>query len=202
MRAQQWAYRQQGVAIDPDVHAAFTGAAVAAFAGFAVLGFVSSLTGGFLLQIADVASPVKIGAVASAVLAGGVASQVAFARAPRRRQLLTGAGLVVTGAVVIAAAALAGSLAAYTVGGFLSTGGVGLAFSASVATVLGLAAPDRRSGTLAALFLAACIGTTVPVAAVGALLLAFDLVPVLVGFVTLVAVAVPAGIAVLVRQVD
>jgi MFS family permease len=201
-RAGRWRYQPQRVAIDPHVRGPFLGAAVAALAGFSVLGFVTSLTGQFLVEVVGTTSRVEIGAVVTVVLSGGIASQVALARLPRRRQLLTGAGLVVAGVVLMAVAALAASLAAYVVGGFLASGGVGLVFAASIATVAGLAAPERRAGTLAALFLAAYVGITVPVVTIGALLLAFDVVPVLVGFAALVAVVVPVGIAVLVRQTD
>ncbi len=202
VREQAWRYRPQRVAIDPDVRGPFVGAAVAALAGFSVLGFVTALTGQFLVQVVGTTSRVEIGAVATVVLMGGIASQVGFARVEGRRQLVAGAGLVAGGVVVMAVAALTASLAAYVVGGFLAVGGVGLVFAASVATVAGLAAPERRAGTLAALFLAAYVGITVPVVAIGALLLAFDVVPVLVGFAALVAVVVPGGIAMLVRQSD
>lgn len=200
VRSAPWRYRPQRVAIDPEARAAFLGAAVAALAGFAVLGFVTALTGQFLVQVVGTTSRVEVGAVATGVLAGGVATQVAFARTPRRRQLQLGAVLVAGGVAVMAVAALAASLAAYVVGGFLATGGVGLVFAAAVATVSGLAAPERRGETLAALFLAAYVGITLPVVAIGALLLVADVVPVLVGFAALVAVVVPSGIAVLVRQ--
>lgn len=202
IRATPWRYRPQRVAIDPDVRGPFVGAALAALAGFSVLGFVTALTGQFLVQVVGETSRVAIGAVATGVLAGGIASQLLLARAPRRLQLVLGAGLVAVGVLVMAVAALTASLAAYVVGGFLATGGVGLVFAASVATVSVLAAPERRGGTLAALFLAAYVGITVPVVVIGALLLVADVVPVLVGFAVVVAVVVPAGIAMLVRQTE
>lgn len=200
--ARRWRYRPQRIAVDPDVRGPFVGAAVAALAGFSVLGFVTALTGQFLVQVVGETRRPVIGAVATVVLLGGVASQVLLARRDRRTQLRAGAALVVAGVAVMAVAGLTETLAAYVVGGFLATGGVGAVFAASIATVARLAAPERRAATLAALFLAAYVGITIPVVAVGALLLALDVVPVLVGFAALVAVAVPAGIAALVRQTD
>lgn len=201
-RAEPWRYRVQKVSVDPEVRGPFVGAAVAALAGFAVIGFITSLTGQFLAQVVGATSRIETGAVATGILMGGVISQVALARVARRRQLVIGAVLVAVGAVIVAIAALVASLPVFLLGGFLAAGGNGLVFAAALATVAGLAAPHRRGETLAALFLAGYLGITVPVVAVGALLLVWDVVPVLVGFALVVAVAVPAGIAVLVRQTD
>ncbi len=104
--------------------------------------------------------------------------------------------------VVIAVGALAASLAGFVAGGMLAVGGVGLVFSSAVSTVAGLAAPEKRSETLAALFLAAYVGITVPVVLIGAALTVVGTVAVLVAFSAVVLVAVPAGIAVLLRQID
>lgn len=202
IRTTPWSYRPQRTIIDRTVRAAFAGAATAAFAGFAVLGFVTALTSRFVREIADISTPTTIGLVAAVVLSGGMASQILCFRQPRRRQLVIGAGCVIAGMSTVLVAALIGSLVTYVVGGFIATGGVGLVFAAAVATVTDLTAPDRRSGTLATLFLAAYIGTTIPVIAIGALLLYFDLVPVVVGFAVLTAVVVPFGISVLIRESD
>ncbi|WP_148616394.1 MFS transporter [Nocardioides rubriscoriae] len=200
--AAPWRYRPQRLVIDREVRAPFVGAAVAAFSSFAVLAFITALTGQFLVQVVGTTSRVVTGAIVTTVLAGGVVSQVVLSRAARRRQLQVGAALVTGGVVVMAGAGQTGALAAYVVGGFLTAGGVGLVFSASVATVSGLAAPERRAGTLATLFAAAYVGLTVPVVVIGALLTALDVTPVLTGLAALVALAVPAGIAMLVRQSD
>jgi MFS family permease len=176
------------------------GAAVAALTGFAVLGFITALTGEFLAEVVGATARVETGAVATGILLGGVVSQVALARVARRTQLLIGTALLAGGVLVMALAAVVASLPVYLVGGVLAAGGNGLVFAAALATVAGLAAPHRRGETLAALFLAAYVGITLPVVLVGALLLVADVVPVLVGFALVVAVAVPAGTATLVRS--
>ncbi|MEO9322139.1 MFS transporter [Nocardioides sp. C4-1] len=200
VRATPWRYRPQRVSVDPGVRSAFVGAASAALAGFAVLGFITALTGSFLATEVGVHDRVAVGAVVTGVLTGGILSQVALARTSRHTQLVAGAALVAVGVLVVALGGLTASLAVFVVGGALAAGGNGLVFATSVATVSALAAPERRSATLAALFLAAYVGITVPVVAIGALLLVADVVPVMVGFSLVVAVVVPAGIAVLVRQ--
>jgi len=196
---ERWHYRPQAVRVDPQVRTPFLGAAVAAFAGFAVLGFITALTGQFLAHVGT-PSALTTGVVATTVLTGGIVSQWVFARASVRRRLTVGAGLMAGGALLIGAAALAGSLPLYLVGGFLASGGNGLAFSSAVATVIAITPAQTRGATLAALFLAAYTGTTVPVIAIGALLLSFGMVSVTVAFAILIAITVPAGIAILVRN--
>ena len=195
-----WRYRPQRVRVDDDVRPAFAGAAVAALAGFSVLGFVTALTGRFLTDTLEISSPLAVGTVATVVVAGAAASQVAFARVAGRVQLRTGAVLVAAGMVLVALAGLLASLVLFVVGGVLATGGVGLVFAASVATVAGLAEPERRGETLAALFLAAYVGITLPVVVIGFALTLAGTVPVLVTFAAIVLVAVPSGIALLLRR--
>ena len=201
-REQTWHYRPQRVSVDPAVRPAMLGASVAALAGFSVLGFVTSLTGRFLTDTLGITSRLAIGGVATAIVVCAALSQVAMARVGQRRRLQTGAVLVAVGMVVIASGALAASLLGFVLGGMLAVAGVGLVFASAVTTVAGLAAPERRGETLAALFLAAYVGITVPVVLIGAALSVAGTVPVLVCFAAIVLVAVPSGIAVLLRQTD
>ena len=201
-REQTWHYRPQRIAVDPEVRPAMLGASVAALAGFSVLGFVTSLTGRFLTDTLGITSRVAIGAAATAIVVCAALSQVAMARVGQRRRLQTGAVLVAVGMVVIASGALAASLTGFVLGGMLAVAGVGLVFASAVTTVAGLAAPERRGETLAALFLAAYVGITVPVVLIGVALTFAGTVPVLVTFSAIVLVAVPSGIAVLLRQTD
>lgn len=194
VRAQPYRYRPQRVGIDEQARPAFAAAAVAALAGFAVLGFVTALTGQFLSDTLHETSRLLIGTVAFVVLSATAVAQVVFARLPERRRLQLGATLVVLGMATVATAGLSASLVVFVVGGVLAAGGVGLIFQASVATASRLAAPERRSETLAAMFLAAYVGITVPVVALGAALSFADTVPVLVAFSAVVAVTVPVGI--------
>ncbi len=201
-RAEQWRYRPQRVAVDPEVRPAMLGASVAALAGFAVLGFVTSLTGRFLTDTLGITSRLTAGSVATSIVVCAALSQVLLARVSQRRRLQLGAGLVAAGMVVLATGALAASLVGFVLGGMVAVAGVGLVFAAAVTTVSGLAAPERRGETLAALFLAAYVGITVPVVLIGVALSVAGTVPVLVAFSAVVLVAVPSGIAVLLRQVD
>ncbi|MCW2812215.1 MAG: transporter [Friedmanniella sp.] len=201
-RVQPWRYRPQRVAVDPEIRSPMLGASVAALAGFSVLGFVTSLSGRFLADTLGITSRLTIGTVATVIVVCSAVSQVLLARLTQRRRLQVGAGLVAVGMVVLATGALATSLVGFVLGGMLAVGGVGLIFAAAVTIVAGLAAPERRGETLAALFLAGYVGITVPVVLIGVALSFVGTVPVLVTFAALVLVAVPSGIAVLLRQVD
>ncbi|GAA5147158.1 MFS transporter [Nocardioides marinquilinus] len=199
-RARSWRYRPQTVAVDPAIRGPFVGAALAALAGFAVMGFVTALTGRFLADVAGVTDVLAVGAVATAVVSGSALSQLATVRVSSAARLRAGAVAVALGCVTLAGSAALSSLPLYVVGGFVATGGVGLVFAASVATVAALAAPERRGETLAALFLAGYAGITIPVVGLGALLLVASTQTVQVVFALVAAVAVPAGIAVLLRR--
>ncbi len=201
-RAEAWRYRPQRVSVDPEVRSAMLGASVAALAGFSVLGFVTSLSGRFLTETLGITSRLAIGTVATVIVVCAAVSQVVLVRLTQRRRLQVGAGLVGAGMIVMAAGALTASLVGFVLGGMLAVAGVGLVFAAAVAVVAGLAAPERRGETLAALFMAAYIGITVPVVLIGVALSFVGTVPVLVTFAAIVLVAVPSGIAVLLRQLD
>ena len=75
-------------------------------------------------------------------------------------------------------------------GGVIAGSGVGLVFKASVALAGSLAPAESRGEVLAAVFLVAYAGITLPVLAVGVALLAVPAEPVLVVFAVLVAGAV------------
>ncbi len=90
--------------------------------------------------------------------------------------------------------------AVFIVSGIVAGAGVGLLFRAAVAVAASLAAPERRGEVLSAVFLVAYIGLAVPVLLVGAALVMWPLVPVLVGFVAVVALlTLAAGIGMLRR---
>jgi hypothetical protein len=73
--------------------------------------------------------------------------------------------------------------------------GVGLLFRAAIARAGSLVGPEQRGGVLAATFLVAYAGLTVPVVAVGAALLVVPTLPVLLAYVAfVVALALVAGL--------
>ncbi|WFR67891.1 hypothetical protein P9139_05740 [Curtobacterium flaccumfaciens] len=102
--------------------------------------------------------------------------------------------LLVGGLVILAVAAVLLQVAGFIGGGVIAGAGVGLLFRAAIGSAGALVEPARRGGVLAATFLIAYAGLTVPVVAVGAALLVLPTLPVLLGYVVLViALAVVAG---------
>jgi hypothetical protein len=75
-------------------------------------------------------------------------------------------------------------------GGLVAGLGVGLLFRASLGVATGLVDPPQRGEVLAAMFLIAYVGLTVPVLLVGAAIAFLPAVPVLVVFSAAIAVLV------------
>jgi MFS family permease len=111
-----------------------------------------------------------------------------FAPLRSRTQLVVAVVLVAVGLGGLAVGVLGGSLPVFLIAGVLAGAGVGLLFRAAILVAGSLAAPERRGEVLAAIFLVAYIGLALPVLLVGVALIIWPLVPVLVGFVTIIGV--------------
>jgi hypothetical protein len=188
------AYRPQRLHAPEGKSAAFWAAGVAAFAALAVQGLFTSVAPTFLATTFHVTDRLAAGATTFGVFAASSVSQVVFARLAQRTQIRLGVVLLVGGLVVLAVAAVALQVAGFIGGGVVAGAGVGLIFRAAIGSAGALVEPAERGGVLAATFLIAYAGMTVPVVAVGAALLVVPTLPVLLGYVVLVAVlAVVAG---------
>jgi hypothetical protein len=188
-------YRPQRVQAPAGKSAAFWAAGVAAFAAFAVQGLFTSVAPTFLGTTFHVTDRLAAGATTFGVFAASALSQLVFARLSQRAQIRLGMVLLVGGLLVLAGAAVVLQVAGFIGGGVVAGAGVGLIFRAAIGSAGALAAPGQRGGVLAAVFLIAYAGLTVPVVAVGAALLVLPTLPVLVGYVLLVsALTVVAGI--------
>jgi len=194
-------YRPQRISLPVDARSAFSAAAVAAFAGFAVFGLFTSLAPTVLAGTLHETSHLLAGAVPFSVFAASAVSQIVAARASTRIQLILAIVAVVLGLGGLAAGVLLAGEAVFIVSGILAGAGVGLLFRAAIAVAASLAAPERRGEVLAAVFLVAYVGLAVPVLLVGAALIVWPLVPVLVVFVAVVAVlTLAAGMGMLRRS--
>jgi hypothetical protein len=188
------AYRPQRMQAPEGQGAAFWAAGAAAFAALAVQGLFTSVAPSFLGTTFHVADRLAAGATTFGVFAASALSQIVFARLSQRTQIRLGMVLLVGGLVVLAVAAVLLQVAGFIGGGVIAGAGVGLLFRAAIGSAAALVGPERRGGVLAATFLIAYAGLTVPVVAVGAALLVIPTLPVLIGYVVLVAVlAVVAG---------
>lgn len=188
------AYRPQRMQAPEGQGAAFWAAGGAAFAALAVQGLFTSVAPSFLGTTFHVTDRLAAGATTFGVFAASALSQIVFARLSQRAQIRLGMVLLVVGLVVLAVAAVLLQVAGFIGGGVVAGAGVGLLFRAAIGSAAALVGPERRGGVLAATFLIAYAGLTVPVVAVGAALLVIPTLPVLIGYVVLVAVlAVVAG---------
>jgi MFS family permease len=194
-------WRPQRLAVPKQGRADFSAAGAAAFAAFAVFGLFSALAPTFLAGEFDARSRLVAGAVPFGVFAVAALAQIVLAAVPLRARLVTAVVLMVVGLGSLAVAALAGVLWLFVAGGLVAGAGVGLLFRASLDVAGGLAAPDARGEVLAAMFLLAYVGLTVPVLAVGLALALAPAVPVLVAFSAAVAVVVVvAGVRMIGRR--
>lgn len=189
------AYRPQRIAVPAAARSTFAAAGAAAFAVFAVFGLFTSLAPTFLVTVFDQRDHLVAGAVVFGVFGAAAVVQVGAARWSLARQLGVGGVVTSIGLASVVVGALAPWLPAFVVGGVVTGAGVGLVFKSSVALAGSLAPPESRGEVLAAVFLIAYAGITVPVLAVGAALLAVDPEPVLVVFAVLVGGAVVATTA-------
>ncbi len=165
--AQRPRYRPQRVSVPADQRPLFYAAGGAAAATFALFGLFTSLAPGFIAGTLHDHSHALAGAAAFAVFGAAAAAQIVVTRVPLRRQLAGGLAVLVAGLALITAAVWLGSLALLLAGGAAAGGGAGAAFKGSVTTVLRIAPPATRGEALAGLFLAAYVGLTVPVVALG-----------------------------------
>jgi MFS family permease len=192
--AERRPYRPQAVRAPEGQGPAFWSAGIAAFASFAVMGIFTSVAPTFLATTFHVTDRLIAGVTTFVVFAGAAVAQVVFARLSTRAQIVLGVVFIAAGLVTLAAAAVALVVGLFVGGAVVAGGGVGLLFRASIASAGSLVGPDRRGGVLAAAFLLGYAGMTVPVIAVGAVLLVAPTLPVLVGFVVVVvALTVVAG---------
>jgi hypothetical protein len=188
------AYRPQRLQAPEGKAGAFWAAGTAAFAALAVQGLFTSVAPTFLGTTFHVTDRLAAGATTFGVFAASAVSQIVFAKLAQRTQIRLGMVLLVGGLVVLAVAAVLLQVAGFIGGGVVAGAGVGLLFRASIGSAGALVGPERRGGVLAATFLIAYAGLTVPVVAVGAALLVLPTLPVLLGYVVFVAVlAVVAG---------
>ena len=194
------AYRPQQVALLPEGRAPFRAAALAAGAAFSVLGFFTSLTGTFVGRVLGYGAPLVTGAIVFGVLGASALVQVLLGGLDQRRRLITGVCSIVIGLALVALAAIVRTLPLFVVAGVVAGAGVGLIFQASVATAVRFSQPEARGGTLAGLFLAAYVGITLPVIAVGVVATWWSIPTVLVVFAALVALTILACAPVMLRS--
>jgi MFS family permease len=182
------AYRPQRVSLPAASRSTFFAAGAAAFSAFAIFGLFTSLAPGFIAGTLGEPSRLVAGAVTFAVFGAAAVSQVLTVRMRAAAQLSLAVWLMATGLVALAGGVLLASLPVFVAAGVLAGAGVG--FRGSISLAASLAGGPERGEILAALFLIAYAGMSVPVLLIGAALLVLPSSAVLVVFAALVLVAV------------
>jgi MFS family permease len=161
------AYRPQRISLPSAARPLFFASAIGAFAAFAIFGLFTSLAPTFLAGTLHHTSRLLAGAVTFAVFIAGAVSQVVFVRMSRPHQLRLGLVAMSVGLIGVAVGGLLPNVWLFVVGGIAAGAGTGLVFRGAVATAASLADPSARGEVLAALFLIAYAGLTIPVLAIG-----------------------------------
>jgi len=184
------AYRPQRVSLPDGSRSTFFAAGAGAFSAFAIFGLFTSLAPSFIAGTLHEPSRLVAGAVTFAVFGAAAVSQVLTARLAPVRQLHLAVALMSVGLVAMATGVLVASLTVFVVAGVLAGAGVGILFRASIAVAASLATGASRGEILAALFLIAYAGMSVPVLLIGLALAFLPSTVVLVAFAAVVLVLV------------
>lgn len=194
-------YRPQRVAVPPADRARYFAAAVAGFFAFGANGFFTALAPTVLAGSLGHTSRALAGATIFVMFGAGVAFQVAFMATEARRSIQLGLPLIMLGLAVTTLSLWLPdpSLALFLAGGALVGGGAGLLFKGSVATVVQVAPAESRAEALAGFFLAAYVGLSVPVIAIGVALQSVSPKSAVLGFALVVAAALAAAARPLLR---
>ena len=162
-------YRPQRVRVPAGQRPLFYAAGLAAAVTFALFGLFTSLAPGFLSGTLHQPSHALAGAATFVVFGAAAAAQIWVGRLPVSpgRQAVLGLSALAAGLAAVTVAVWLSSLALFLIGGVIAGAGAGAAFKNSIARALAVAPDGARGETLAALFVAAYLGLTVPVVGLG-----------------------------------
>ncbi len=145
----------------------FVVAGLAVAAGFGALGLVAGLGPKFAVSLLHVHNRAVGGAVVFAMLAASAVAQLGARHWPPRRQLLTGAGCLISGLAVLLIGVIADSLAPFLVGIAIAGVGQGLGYLGGQALLDAGVSAGRRGAVMSAFFLVLYLATAASALAVG-----------------------------------
>jgi MFS family permease len=160
-------YRPQRIAVPRHARRAFFAATATGQAAFAVYGIFNSLAPSFLAGTLHQHSHAVAGAVIFATFASAAAIQLAMSRAGLTTTLRTAPFILIPGLALLAAGMWIASFALFVVGGIVVGAGAALAFRGGLTAAASTAPPESRAEVLAAFFLGAYIGLSIPVVILG-----------------------------------
>jgi len=175
-------YRPQHIAVPPEARGRFVWAAAGGFVVFAIFGLFTSVAPSFLAESLHDPSHALAGAVTFAVFAAAALSQIALRTLSVRQALVVGRLVAPVGLGLLAAGAWAASLTMFISGSITIGAGAGLLFKGMLSTSIEVAPARSRAEVLAAFFVAAYLGLTIPVVTIGALRSVLSAQVITVGF--------------------
>ncbi|GAB2461030.1 MFS family permease [Conyzicola lurida] len=184
------AYRPQRVSLPTASRSTFVAAGAGAFSAFAIFGLFTSLAPSFIAGTLHEPSRLVAGAVTFGVFGAAAVAQVLSVRMPAVAQLRLAVALMAAGLVAMAVGVLVVSLPVFVLSGIVAGAGVGILFRSSLGVAASLASGPSRGEILAATFLIAYAGMTVPVLLIGLALAFLPGTAVLVTFDAIVLVLV------------
>lgn len=193
-------YRPQRAVIRDGRSMAFRTACVVAAAAFSVFGVLTSVTAAFLAHTLHQTSPLVAGTAVFLFMGASALAQVALPIRHLRTKIAWGRGLILTGLVGVAVSAATHTLLLYLGGGSVAGAGVGLLFQSAISVGASASAPDHVGGTVAGVFLAAYIGTTIPVIAAGLMTMRISVSSTLEVFCVVTAVIITVASTMMLRS--
>jgi MFS family permease len=192
-------WRPQRIVVPRCARGRFFAATTAGLTSFAVFGIFTSLAPSFLVGTMHEKSHAVAGVVAFTAFASGAMAQIAANRLHHRKTLKLSVPILVTGLALLAAAMWLSNLPLFVVAGGVTGAGAGLVFLGALASAGETAPAESRAEVLAAFFLGAYIGLSVPVIGLG---IATNYLPareVMLGFVVVAAMSVTGAVRVTLR---
>jgi MFS family permease len=160
-------WRPQHVVVAVKARRQFVAACLAGLTAFAVFGVFSSLVPRFLADTMGNTSLAIAGTVAFTVFVSGALAQMALSPLTSTQLLRAGVPSLLVGLAVLVTGMWVTSLAVFMVGTIVTGAGTGLVFRGAMAAAGDSAPPESRAETLAGFFLAAYVGLSIPVVALG-----------------------------------
>jgi hypothetical protein len=166
-------YRPQQLKVPAEAKGQFLAAIAGAALSFASWGLFAGLAGRFLAGPLQHPSPALTGAAIFVTFGAGIVVQTTTTNWSAHRLLSAGIPTIILGLAVLVASAWTAppSLALFLIGGIVTGIGASAIFRASLGIVISTSRADDRAGTLATLFIAGYAALSLPVLALGIVLL-------------------------------
>jgi hypothetical protein len=189
------AYRPQRASAPPHARSEFISALVGVGLAFAVMGMLIGLAGTFLTGVLHQDSLALAGAAVFLVFAAGVAVTVMMSTRTARAVLAVGVALTTAGLAVLVTSAWlpVSSLVLFLIGTAVVGAGGSAMFKGSLAVVIGVSQAGRLAESLAAFYLSAYAGISVPVIGLGIALQYTSPRATLLGFAIVIAAGIVAA---------